>query len=142
MQRRSLVVRFMTETLNFWTQLRRDILHVMIMINRANIYSYKTERCPHTILRIIFSTYLGILIHLVFWSWLVMAFSNSSSPPPFFSFFTKLLTAFSDHLSSFSFSPFFQPRSLLTTGGVKGIKEVIFLSDCRPNLAWGILVAL
>ena len=33
MQRRSIVVRFITGTLNFWTQLTRDIQHVVIMIN-------------------------------------------------------------------------------------------------------------
>ena len=48
MQRCSVVVvRFITGTLNFWTQLTRDMLHVMIMINRTNIYSYKTEVSTH-----------------------------------------------------------------------------------------------
>lgn len=60
-----------------------------------------------------------------------MAFSSSSNRPVFFSFFTKLLTAFSHHFSSCPFcSPppappdppadFFHPSSLFTTGGVNG----------------------
>lgn len=60
-----------------------------------------------------------------------MAFSSSSSCPVFFSFLTKLFTAFSHHFSSCPFcSPppapaeppadFFHPRSLFTTGGVNG----------------------
>lgn len=67
--------------------------------------------------------------------WVVMAFSSSSSCPVFFSFFTRLLTAFSHHFSSWLFcSPppapladFFHPRSLLTTGGVKGKMEDILV---------------
>lgn len=66
----------------------------------------------------------------------VIAFSSSSSWPVFFSFFTKLFTAFSHHFSSCPFcSPppappgplvdFFQPSSLFTTGGVNGRMEDI-----------------
>ena len=63
-------------------------------------------------------------MHLVFESPVVTAFSNSSRPPVFLSFLTKLLTAFSDHLSSFS-SPFLQAKSRFTIGGVKGENWVI-----------------
>lgn len=66
----------------------------------------------------------------------VIAFSSSSSWPVFFSFFTRLFTAFSHHFSSWPFcSPppaplgplvdFFQPKSLFTTGGVNGKMEDI-----------------
>lgn len=66
----------------------------------------------------------------------VIAFSSSSSWPVFFSFFTRLFTAFSHHFSSCPFcSPppappgplvdFFQPNSLFTTGGVNGKMEDI-----------------
>lgn len=68
-----------------------------------------------------------------------MAFSSSSNRPVFFSFFTRLFTAFSHHFSSCPFcSPppappdppadFFHPRSLFTTGGVNGKMDDIFLS--------------
>ena len=69
--------------------------------------------------------YLVIRIHLVLESPVVTAFSNSSRPPVFLSFLTKLLTAFSDHLSSFSLSPFLQAKSRLTIGGVNGENCVI-----------------
>lgn len=71
----------------------------------------------------IIMTYLGIVTHFVFGSWVVIAFSSSSKPLFFFNFFTKLLTAFSQYLSSPS--PFFHPSSFLTMGGVKGNREVI-----------------
>lgn len=75
--------------------------------------------------------YLGMVMHFVLMFCVVMAFSNSSSCPVFFSFFTRLLTAFSHHFSSWPFcSPFFQPRSLLTMGGVKG-KIDIFQSSVK-----------
>lgn len=63
-------------------------------------------------------TYLGMVTHLVLWFWEEMALSSSSNAPDFFSFFTRLLTAFSHHLSSASEVPFFQPSKRLTTGGV------------------------
>lgn len=67
------------------------------------------------------STHRGMVIHLVLTFWVVMAFSSSSSCPVFFSFFTRLLTAFSHHFSSCPFcSPFFQPSNLFTIGGVNG----------------------
>lgn len=69
------------------------------------------------------SPYLGIVIHLVLGSWLETDFSSSSKPPVFLSFLTKLLTAFSLHLSSPS--AFFQPRRRFTTGSVKGRMDVI-----------------
>lgn len=70
--------------------------------------------------------YLGIVMHFVLIFWVVMAFSSSSSCPVFFSFFTRLFTAFSHHFSSWPFcSPFFQPRSLLTMGGVKGRIDIL-----------------
>ena len=73
------------------------------------------------------ATHLGIVMHLVFGSWVEIAFSSSSSPPPFLSFFTKLFTAFSVHLSSLSLSDFFQPSNRLTTGGGgNGNMDVIF----------------
>lgn len=62
-------------------------------------------------------------MHLVVGSCAVIAFSNSSKPPVFFSFFTKLFTAFSLHLSSPS--PFFHPKSRFTIGGVNGSIDVI-----------------
>ena len=67
-------------------------------------------------------------MHLVCASWVVMAFSSSSTIPLFFSFFTRLLTAFSDHLASCSFLavPSRHSRSRLTIGGVKGNIEVMF----------------
>lgn len=75
--------------------------------------------------------YLGMVTHLVLQFCVVMAFSSSSSWPVFFSFFTRLLTAFSHHFSSWPFcSPppappepladFFQPSRRFTTGGVNG----------------------
>lgn len=70
------------------------------------------------------SYYLGIVMHLVLQLWVVMAFSSSSRPVDFFNFLTRLLTAFSLHLSSPS--AFFQPSSRLTIGGLKlGSIEVI-----------------
>lgn len=77
--------------------------------------------------------YLGMVIHLVLASCVVMAFSNSSRPPHFFSFFTRLFTAFSDHLSSLSESPFFQPNRRFTIGGVNGDREFISLSLSRTH---------
>lgn len=83
--------------------------------------------------------YLGMVTHLVLQFCVVMAFSSSSSWPVFFSFFTRLLTAFSHHFSSWLFcSPpppaplepladFFQPSRRFTTGGVKGKMEDMFL---------------
>ena len=62
-------------------------------------------------------------MHLVVGSCVVIAFSNSSKPPVFFNFFTKLFTAFSLHLSSPS--PFFHPKSRFTIGGVNGSIDVI-----------------
>lgn len=69
-----------------------------------------------------------------------MAFSSSSSCPVFFSFLTKLFTAFSHHFSSCPFcSPppapaeppadFFHPRSLFTTGGVNGSMDDMTSTD-------------
>ena len=82
--------------------------------------------------------YLGMVTHLVLQFCVVMAFSSSSSWPVFFNFFTRLFTAFSHHFSSCPFcSPppappgpladFFQPSSLLTTGGVNGRMEDILV---------------
>jgi hypothetical protein len=77
-------------------------------------------------------TYLGIVTHFVLWFCDEMALSNSSKAPDFFSFFTKLFTAFSHHLSSASV-PFFHPNNRLTTGGVNDgniplitIKQTLF----------------
>lgn len=86
--------------------------------------------------------YLGMVTHFVLQFCVVIAFSSSSSWPVFFSFFTKLLTAFSHHFSSCPFcSPppappgplvdFFQPRSLFTTGGVNGKMEDILLGQAE-----------
>lgn len=80
--------------------------------------------------------YLGMVTHFVLQFCVVMAFSSSSSWPVFFSFFTKLFTAFSHHFSSCPFCSappappgllvdFFQPKSLFTTGGVNGNMEDI-----------------
>lgn len=67
-------------------------------------------------------------MHLVLQLCVVMAFSSSSRPADFFSFFTRLLTAFSLHLSSLS--AFFQPSSRLTIGGLKlGSIEVIICPE-------------
>lgn len=84
--------------------------------------------------------YLGMVMHLVLMFCVVMAFSSSSSCPVFLSFFTRLLTAFSHHFSSWPFcSPFFQPSSRLTMGGVNGridiSSEVLgpFARRCRES---------
>ena len=69
--------------------------------------------------------YLGIVMHFVFASWVVIAFSRSSNPPVFLSFFTKLFTAFSDHFSSLSLSPFFHLSNCFTIGGVNGNIDVV-----------------
>lgn len=69
--------------------------------------------------------YLGIVMHLVDVSCVLIAFFSSSSPPVFFNFFTKLFTAFSDHLSTSELSPFFHPSKVFTIGGVKGDRVVI-----------------
>lgn len=67
-------------------------------------------------------------MHLVLQLCVVMAFSSSSRPADFFSFFTRLLTAFSLHLSSLS--AFFQPSNRLTIGGLKlGNIEVIICPE-------------
>ena len=72
---------------------------------------------------------LAMVMHLVFGSWVVIAFSNSSMVPFFFNFFTSDLTAFSLHFSSCSFlaSPFRHPSSRFTIGGVKGSIELILI---------------
>lgn len=76
----------------------------------------------------VWSTYLGIVMHLVLQLCVVMAFSSSSRPADFLSFLTRLLTAFSLHLSSLS--AFFQPSSRLTIGGLKlGSIEVIICPE-------------
>lgn len=83
-----------------------------------------------------------MVTHLVLQFCVVIAFSSSSSWPVFFSFFTKLFTAFSHHFSSCPFcSPppappgplvdFFQPSSLFTTGGVNGKMEDISVGQSR-----------
>ena len=77
----------------------------------------------HNSVLYITSTNLGIVMHFVCGSCVEMAFSSSSSPPVFLSFFTRLFTAFSDHLSSVS--SFFQPNKRLTIGGVNVRREVI-----------------
>lgn len=88
------------------------------------------------------AVYLGMVTHLVLQFCVVIAFSSSSSWPVFFSFFTKLFTAFSHHFSSCPFcSPppappgplvdFFQPSSLFTTGGVNGKIEDILAWTSR-----------
>ena len=89
----------------------KTIKILILLIMKGHYYTIR----HYTICTI---AYLGIVIHFVFKSWVVIAFSNSSTPPLFFNFFTRLLTAFSDHLSSFSMSPFFQPKRRLTIGGV------------------------
>ena len=61
-------------------------------------------------------TNLGIVMHFVLESWVVSAFSSSSKPPIFFSFFTKLFTAFSGHILSDLPSLFFRSRRRLITG--------------------------
>lgn len=82
-------------------------------------------RLPHTY-------YLGMVIQRVFGSSVVTAVSSSSRPPDFLSFFTRLLTAFSLHLSSPS--PFLKLSSLFTTGGVKGNMD-IFSETCMAAAA-------
>jgi len=67
-------------------------------------------------------------MHFVFESCVVIAFSRSSKPPLFFSFFTKLLTAFSDHFSSLSLLSFFQPSNRFTIGGVNASIDVVIFS--------------
>ena len=103
--------------------LNSKLLHRLSKARTAELSNFqtKTKLSQHFL-------YLVIVMHLVLESPVVTAFSNSSRPPVFFSFFTKLLTAFSDHLSSFSPSPFLQAKSRLTIGGVNGENCVIFLS--------------
>ena len=69
---------------------------------------------------------LGMVMHFVLADWEVMAFSNSSKPPLFLSFLTRLLTAFSLHFSSPS--PRFQPSNRFT-GDERGINEVIITTS-------------
>lgn len=66
--------------------------------------------------------YLGIVTHLVYGFCVEIAFSSSSSALVFFNFFTRLLTAFSDHFPSIDESslPFFQANNRFTIGGVNG----------------------
>lgn len=72
-------------------------------------------------------------MHLVLQLCVVMAFSSSSRPADFLSFLTRLLTAFSLHLSSPS--AFFQPSSRLTIGGLKlDSIEVIICSSPGDSL--------
>lgn len=72
-------------------------------------------------------------MHFVLTFCVVMAFSNSSSCPVFFNFFTRLFTAFSHHFSSCPFcSPFFQPRSLFTIGGVNGNMDILNVTLAGP----------
>lgn len=61
-----------------------------------------------------------MVTHLVLQFCVVMARSSSSSAPDFFSFFTRLLTAFSHHLPSTESSAeaFFQPSKRFTIGGL------------------------
>lgn len=98
------------------------------------------------------SSHLGIVTHFVLLFCVLMAFSSSSSCPVFFSFFTKLFTAFSHHFSSCpppfcSPTPpipppapplpagvFFQPSSRFTTGGVKGRMEDMVACLCIRGL--------
>ena len=75
--------------------------------------------------------YPGIVMHFVFTSWVVIAFSRSSNPPVFLRFFTKLFTAFSDHFSSLSLSPFFQPSNRFTIGGVNGNIDVAIFGPSK-----------
>lgn len=81
--------------------------------------------------------YLGIVMHLVLQLCVVIAFSSSSRPADFLSFFTRLLTAFSLHLSSPS--AFFQPSSRFTIGGLKldSIEVIICTrrNSCDPHRA-------
>lgn len=69
-----------------------------------------------------FFNYLGIVTHLVYEFCVEIAFSSSSSALDFFNFFTRLLTAFSDHLPSIDESsfPFFHANKRFTIGGVNG----------------------
>lgn len=73
--------------------------------------------------------YLGIVTHLVWEFCVEIAFSISSSALDFFSFFTRLFTAFSDHFPSIDESslPFFHANKRFTIGGVNGS---IFLLSC------------
>jgi len=68
-------------------------------------------------------------MHFVLGSLVIIAFSSSSKPPLFFNFLTRLLTAFSDHFSSLSASPFFQPNNFFTMGGVNWSMEVTAASE-------------
>lgn len=81
------------------------------------------------------AAYRGIVMHLVLMFWVVMAFSSSSSCPVFFSFLTRLFTAFSHHFSSWPFcSPFFHPKSRLTMGGVKGKIDILSWVESLPGV--------
>lgn len=73
-------------------------------------------------------------MHLVLQLCVVMAFSSSSRPVDFFNFLTRLLTAFSLHLSSPS--AFFQPNNRLTIGGLKldSIEVMIWVTRIARDL--------
>lgn len=75
--------------------------------------------------------YLGIVTHLVYGFCVEIAFSSSSSALDFFNFFTRLLTAFSDHFPSIDESslPFFQANNRFTIGGVNG--NIFDNDQCR-----------
>lgn len=80
-------------------------------------------------------------MHFVDVSCVLIAFFSSSKPPVFFSFFTKLLTAFSDHLSTSELSPFFHPNKVFTIGGVNG-ERVVILSFLIHNVIQPLRYAL
>ena len=80
-----------------------------------------------------------MVTHLVLQFCVVMARSSSSSAPDFFSFFTRLLTAFSHHLPSTESSAeaFFQPSKRFTIGGLNcsiffGRKKGLFRRHSAP----------
>jgi len=76
---------------------------------------------------------LGIVMHFVLESWLMIALSSSSKPPIFFSLFTRLLTAFSGQILSFlSSPPFLSSSNRLTTDGdvwnIDGSNDIMYRS--------------
>lgn len=119
-----------------------------------SIYKKKLERRKNNLKKIKIKqdvcmslSHLGMVTHFVLLFCVLMAFSSSSSCPVFFSFLTKLFTAFSHHFSSCppfcSPTPpipppapplpagvFFHPRRRFTTGGVKGRMEDIVACVC------------
>lgn len=120
---------------------------VRVSVNKTEPERHRNTGCLYVCV-CVSSSHLGIVTHFVLLFCVLMAFSSSSSCPVFFSFFTKLFTAFSHHFSScpppfcsptppipppappFPAGVFFHPRRRFTTGGVKGRMEDMVACVC------------